>query len=1182
MVNKRLLKSDVILTPYEANKEFTFNITGSLPSSNCITSSYDFTVYTGIKSTTLFNKDLELQSFGQYQRLIYDQINKTYYQKYSGSLLTGSYIDRVDLETLTNERSVGRYNNIQPSEKIIKDFPIIEGDKIKVIQISPKIISNKIFENSLILSSSNYNIKDDGNGNLIDYSSSLNPYVGNIFYKTGNLVITNQNYVDLFPSHPTAFNKTYYFTESGSKQINLSECIGLGTSTIDYSTIDLITGSNSFNYNISHSQLYITSSTIDDYYFYFNVKDVNNLCSNYGRIDFKISPSCNLTFSASVTSSVGTTDYISTFDCDVDIVKKTSLNCEFINSLQLDVETVFSGSRTNGIRDYNYTFYSNQEGIWEFSRNGGISYISSSISSSFYTGSTAIDNDFQGIVRFNYNNNFVEYYYKINPVIDEEITFDRINEYNYYLNYSSSCYPNVYKIITNGEEPLGYNISTTGDLGIFNISSTEFSVIGSKGSFTTFVTSSNSNICSKTIYINGNIEECSTLVNTIINKTSQLNNYVILNDVENKFISTYPQWVVKSGSVDFKSGGNSLYTEIEILDRTKTNILNFNFQDFCGNSYSKDFLFDYQYDITGSKVYGVNYEASPTTLPPTTLYIPSTTTTIPVEPYVGLKLTQLASNRNVINGETVKLTMLVTNNGNINATNVEVRNPLSSSMIFDNALTFGVRYTSSLVSSILPLVKVNETIGFEYNVIVTGSFSSSFVNYSQIVSCDQVNSGSILGNGYGNSELDESNLIFNILQSGSQSSSAAPTCLSFTITNDTGTDANYYWYDCFDVYNSGSLSYISGSNSVNICAYNLSDISYGDLTIVPNGQCSTIVTVPPIIDRIFYSCDCGNNFFDPSQNTKGKIFIEASNPSGSLLDIEYSFEGDIDSKYQDLNYSNCLPNGLFTVFARLKSDKTKKTSQRVVIYCGTISETCQTYRIVNNTTSSVALDYINCAGENISTSIISGSNFDLCTRNRDYITLSDDLLNIQQVGLCVQNSSSCDVSITSIVSSSNSIQINASSSVNLAYTIDGGWTWFENSGSFTNLSDGRYLVGVADTNYRTSCVTDYSLVNIGTTGSVTPRIDFYKIHQDSDLLCNQNQSYIYCCLKTYGTSGTYQFKIVDKINNIVVRDWTTPVTTETAAFLHNHGTYQVLVRDVNNLYCQNMFDDLVLSFDNCV
>ena len=1182
MVNKRLLKSDVILTPYEANKEFTFNITGSLPSTNCITGSSDFTIYTGIKSSTLFNKDLELQSFGQYQRLIFDQINKTYYQTYSGSLLTGSNIDRVDLETLTNERSVGKYTNLEPNEKIIKNFPTVDGQKIKVIQISPKLISTKLSENTLSISASNYNIKDDGNGNLIDYSSSLTPYVGNIFYKTGNLVITNQNYVDLFPSHPTVFNKTYYFTESGSKQINLSECIGLGTSAINYSTIDLITGSNSFNYNTSHSQLYITSSTIDDYYFYFNVKDTNNLCSNYGRIDFKIAPSCNLTFSASVTSSIATTNYIPTFNCDVDVIKSTSINCEFINSLQLDANVLYSGSRSNGVKDYNYTFYSNQTGIWEFSRNGGISYVSSSISSSFYTGSTKTDNDFQGIVRFNYNNNFVEYYYKINPLLEQPFVFDKINEYNDYLNYSSSCYPNVYKIVTNGQSPLGYNVSTTGDLGISKISSTNFSVVGSKGSFTTYVTSSNSTICSKTIYINGINSECSTNVDVFLNKTNTDNNYVILSDVDNKFISTYPQWVVKSGSIAFKSSGNSLYNEIEILDKTKTNILNINFQDFCGNSYSKDFLFDYQYNITGSKIYGANYDSLPTTVPPTTLYLPSTTTSAPILPFVNLKLTQLASNINVVNGEIVKLTMLVTNDGNTDATNVEVRNPLSGSMRFTNALTNGVRFTSSLVSAVLPMVKVNETIGFEYNVLVTGSFSSSFVNYSQIVSCDQVNSGSILGNGFNNSEIDESNLIFKILQSGSQTSSVAPTCLSFTITNNTESNSNYYWYDCFNVYKSGSLSYISGSNTVDICAYNLSDISYGGLTVVPNGQCSTIVTVPPIITKIFYSCDCGNNFFDPLQNSKGKIFIEASNPSGSLLDLEYSFEGDVNSKYQDLNYSNCLPNGLFTVFARLKSDNSKKTSQRVVIYCGTVSETCQTYRIINNTTSSVSLNYINCTGENISQSIVSSSNFDLCTRNREYITLSDDLLNIQQVGLCVQNSSSCDVSITSIVSSSNSIQVNTSSSLNLVHTIDGGWSWFENGGTFTNLSNGRYLVGVADTNYRTSCVTDYSLVNIGATGSLTPRIDFYKVHQDSELLCNQFQSYIYCCIKSYNTSGTYQFKIVDKINNVIVRDWTQPVTTETVAFLQNHGTYQVLVRDVNNLYCQNMFDDLVISFANCV
>ena len=1185
MVNKRLLKSDVILTPYEANKEFIFNIKGSLPSNNCLTSSTDFTVYTGKKISTFFDKNIELQSFGQYQRLIYDQINKTYYQTYTGSLKTGSNFDRIDLENLTSERSISKYQILEDDSKLVKNFPITENSIIKVIQISPKIISNKILENSIILSSSNYNIQDDGNGNLIDYSSSLNPYVGNVFYKSGNLVITNQNYVNLFPNHPTSFNKTYYFTESGSKSINLSECIGLGSSQIDYSTLDIITGSNSFNYNISHSQIFITSSTIDNYYFYFNVKDASNLCSNYGKIDFQISPTCNFTVSASYTSSVTATDYIPSFNCNFDVVKLLQNDCEYINTLQLSPSVTKSTIRSNGLQDYNFTFYANQEGTWEISNNGGINYYSASFTSSIFSGSTvsssvSYSNDFQGIVKFSYNNNFVEYYYKLNPIEDKQLIFERINEYNSYSNYSSSCYPNQYGIISNGDIPLGYNISTTGDLGYFKLPNNKFSIIGTKGSFTTFVTSSDNSICSETIYINGFQKECSKVVDVYVNKTSTLNNYILLADVENKYISTYPQWIVKSGSIEFKNKGNSLYTEIQVLDRNTPNILNFTFQDFCGTLYSKDFIFEYQNNINYTSSYGDNIEPIPTTQPPTTLYYPSTTiTTTEFAPKVDLRLTQIANNTSPINGETVKISLLVSNLGNVDATAVEVRNPLSSSMIFDQALTFGVQYTASLVSSIIPIVKVNETIGFDYNVIITGSYSSSFVNYSQIYSCNEVNSGSILGNGYNNGELDESNLIFFIQPSGSSIPQPTVECLEFILTNNTETILPYYWYDCNENYNSGSLS---GSNSVTLCANSISDISYGDLSIQSNGLCTLIESVSPIITNIYYSCDCGNQFFDNTQNSKGRIFVEATNPSGSQLDLEYSFLGDVDSKYQDLNFSNCLPNGLFTVWVRLKSDNSKKISKRIVIYCGEISENCETYRIINDTTSSVNVDSINCIGENISNIILSGSSLDICTRNRDYISLSEPLLNIQQIGTCLQDSSECNISITSIVTGSNSIQINTSSSVDLVYSLDGGWSWFENSGSFQQLSNGRYLATVAYSNDRTTCKTNSTLVNLGATSSLDPRIDFYQVYQDVDLLCNQFQSYIYCCIKEYNTSGLYQYKVVDTINNFIVYDWSDPVTDTTTAFLVNHGTYQILVRDVNNLYCQNMFDILVISFSNCL
>lgn len=1191
MIFKRLLKSDVMLTPYEANKEFNFVITGSLPTDNCDNSNSDLIVYTGKKISTVFDKDTELMSFGQYQRLIYSQINKIYYQSYTGSLITSSNFDRYDVLTLTDERSDNKYQKIINDDKFINNFPMNEGDEIRVLQINPKLISSKVTENTINLSSSNYIITDDGNGNLFDNSSTSSIHVGNIFYKNGNLVITNQDYVDFFATPPTVYNKTFYFAENLGKSINLNDCIGEGTDGLDYSSIDIITGSTAYTYNLSQSYLYITASNVDDYYFYLKIKDNLGNCSNYGKIDFIVSPSCNVTFSSSFTSSVENPSYIPSFDCGFDVVKKETNFCEIVNTLQLSATSSARSYRNNGTVDYDFQFYSGEEGNWGLSVNGGIEYYVPFASSSIFTGSTVsasfnYSNDYQGIIRFSKNNNFVEYYYKLNPIKIEPIYFEQINKYSSYLNYSQSCYPNIYKVISNGEELSNVNYSSSGDIGFFKTDIDEVSIIGTKGSFTAYITGSSGISCVKTIYINGGMKtDCINEVNLSINKTGLLNNYTILSDVKSKYLASYPQFIVKSGSINFKSNGNSLYSEIEILDKTKDNILNFTFQDFCGTTFSKDLIFQYQFTSSNNNTYGNSFDPVPSTNPPTTPYSPPTTiNNTTFRDYVRLSLSQSIDNVRPLNGDRIKVSLTVTNTGITDATNVEVRNLLTSSLVFNSGISFGLNTTGSLLYYTLPRVRVNESIGFEYYLTVTGSYSSSFENKAQIYSCNQYNTGSILGNGVDNNEIDDSSVMIFIQPSGSVNPTSSIICYNYLLTNTTNTTQSYSYYDCSGVFTTGSISPTSGSNFVTVCVTGSNQINTttSSILITPNGICDTSVIMAPVINSVEYSCDCGNQFFDNTQNVKGRIFVNAMNPNGNLADIEYSFDGDIDVKYQDNNFSNCMPNGLYTVFVRLKSDHSKKVSQRVVIYCGNVSENCNTYRIINDTVDNVTVDYINCSGENISSIVLAETNLDICTRNRDYITMSDDLLSIQQTGVCVQNSSSCDIQLTDIITSIDSIQINATSSVNLAYTLDGGWTWFENTGSFTNLEDGRYVVGVSDTNYRKECFVSYTLVEIGNSSIVSPRIDFYKVAQEPSLLCNQFQSYIYCCITPHNTSGMYQYKVVDKLTSKIVHDWSDPTTNTVVALLVNHGTYQLIVRDSDNLYCQNMFDDIEISFANCI
>jgi len=81
---KQINKSDVTHVPYTANKQWDSTVT-SYPSSG----SY-ITIYKGTRLTGIFNPITDPVTEGQYERLVYNQINHMFYQNFSGSLLNTS------------------------------------------------------------------------------------------------------------------------------------------------------------------------------------------------------------------------------------------------------------------------------------------------------------------------------------------------------------------------------------------------------------------------------------------------------------------------------------------------------------------------------------------------------------------------------------------------------------------------------------------------------------------------------------------------------------------------------------------------------------------------------------------------------------------------------------------------------------------------------------------------------------------------------------------------------------------------------------------------------------------------------------------------------------------------------------------------------------------------------------
>jgi hypothetical protein len=123
--------------------------------------------------------------------LIYRSIKNTYYQDYlSGSMLnSSSYYDWNQQSTACSGSSEYEY----------RYFPTSSNDYIGFINIDPKLYGEQISRSTFSIkpnTPNNYLIRDDGNGNLIDYGNN-NIHVGNIIYSHGLIIITNADYLDI-------------------------------------------------------------------------------------------------------------------------------------------------------------------------------------------------------------------------------------------------------------------------------------------------------------------------------------------------------------------------------------------------------------------------------------------------------------------------------------------------------------------------------------------------------------------------------------------------------------------------------------------------------------------------------------------------------------------------------------------------------------------------------------------------------------------------------------------------------------------------------------------------------------------------------------------------------------------------------------------------------------------------
>jgi hypothetical protein len=170
---KKLNKADITTVPYAANKQWV------LPSSCPSVSNSYFNIYNGTFITGTFslnNYAADPITNGQYERLVYNSINHLFYQAYSGSLLdTSSLMFNLNTyQSASQQRPTGAYFDYNINPNLVKNFPTGAGASIKVLAVNQEIYGSKILPSSFRLSSSVYNIKDDGNGNLKNTIDCIN------------------------------------------------------------------------------------------------------------------------------------------------------------------------------------------------------------------------------------------------------------------------------------------------------------------------------------------------------------------------------------------------------------------------------------------------------------------------------------------------------------------------------------------------------------------------------------------------------------------------------------------------------------------------------------------------------------------------------------------------------------------------------------------------------------------------------------------------------------------------------------------------------------------------------------------------------------------------------------------------------------------------------------------------
>jgi hypothetical protein len=186
-VFKPFITSDVVVSPFQVNKTFTFKGTANLTGSGV-----DLFIGENINPTLWVSGSNPTGYISTQDKfLVYRSVRELYYYNYlfgdDGSPVTTASFNPDGTITTTTSYTPNAYNYLCNTLPANRYFPTGSNDVVGVISIPSNVFGEYVKPGTFTLSNGVHNLYDDGEGNILTGSLKA----GDIIYEHGMVILTN-------------------------------------------------------------------------------------------------------------------------------------------------------------------------------------------------------------------------------------------------------------------------------------------------------------------------------------------------------------------------------------------------------------------------------------------------------------------------------------------------------------------------------------------------------------------------------------------------------------------------------------------------------------------------------------------------------------------------------------------------------------------------------------------------------------------------------------------------------------------------------------------------------------------------------------------------------------------------------------------------------------------------------